>query len=70
MARINKEWRVEYMKTYFHDIDIRDEGREEGRVLQLVELVNDGIISLDIAVKKSKLSEEEFIKYLNGENNE
>ena len=58
------------MKTYFHDIDIRDEGREEGRVLQLVELVNDGIISLDIAVKKSKLSEEEFIKYLNGENNE
>ena len=74
MARMNKEWRVEYMKTYFHDIDVRDEGREEGRkegkILQLVELVRDGDLSVSIAIKKSNLSEEEFMKYLNGEYNE
>ena len=74
MARMNKEWRVEYMKTYFHDIDVRDEGREEGieqgKLIQLVELVRDGDISISVAVEKTKLSEEEFMKYLNGENNE
>ena len=62
------------MKTYFHDIDVRDEGREEGRkegkILQLVELVRDGDLSVSIAIKKSNLSEEEFMKYLNGEYNE
>ena len=31
MARMNKEWRVEYMKTLLHDMDVRREGREEGR---------------------------------------
>ena len=30
-ARKNKEWRVEYMKTLLHDMDVRREGREEGR---------------------------------------
>lgn len=29
-ARMNKEWRVEYMKTLLHDMDVREEGREEG----------------------------------------
>ena len=31
IARMNKEWRVEYMKTLLHDMDVRKEGREEGR---------------------------------------
>ena len=30
-ARMNKEWRVEYMKTLLHDMDVRREGRAEGR---------------------------------------
>ena len=30
-ARMNKEWRVEYMKTLRHDMDVREEGREESR---------------------------------------
>ena len=78
MARMNKEWRVEYMKTYFHDIDVRDEGREEGmaqgieqgKIIQLIELVRDGDLAIEVAIRKSNLSEEEFMKYLNGENNE
>ena len=75
---MNKEWRVEYMKTYFHDIDVRDEGREEGmeqgieqgKIIQLIELVRDGDLAIEVAIKKSNLSEEEFMKYLNGEYNE
>lgn len=70
MARMNKEWRVEYMKTYFHDIDVRDEGIEQGKLIQLVELARDGVIPISMAIEKSKLSEEEFMKYLNGEYNE
>ena len=30
-ARMNKEWRVEYMKTLLHDMDVMRKGREEGR---------------------------------------
>ena len=66
MARMNKEWRVEYMKTYFHDNDVR----EEGKLIQLIELVEDGTISLDIAIEKSGLTESEFMDYYNGEYNE
>ena len=29
-ARMNKEWRVEYMKTLLHDMDVRQEGIEIG----------------------------------------
>jgi len=41
-ARHNKKWRREYMKTLLHDMEVREEGREEGlregedRVAQLV----------------------------------
>ena len=31
IARMNKEWRVEYMKTLLHDMDVRREGRTKGR---------------------------------------
>ena len=68
MARMNKEWRVEYMKTYFHDIDVRDEGIEQGieqgKLIQLVELVKDGTLTFEKAVMKSKISEEEFTKLM------
>lgn len=42
----------------------REEGREEGRVIQLLELVRDDVISLEEAVKRSKLSEKEFEEYM------
>ncbi len=38
-ARCNKEWRVEYMKTFCHDADVRREGIEIGKDGKLVELV-------------------------------
>ena len=42
-ARQNKEWRLEYMKTLLHDMDVRHEGekigREKGRKELLVSLV-------------------------------
>ncbi len=31
LVRHNKEWRVEYMKTFVHDIDVRREGIEIGK---------------------------------------
>ena len=33
-ARKNEEWRSEYMKELLHDDDVREEGREEGRIRQ------------------------------------
>jgi len=36
--------------------------REEGALLALVSLVRDNLLSLDEAVKRSKLSKEEFLK--------
>lgn len=33
IARMNKEWRVEYMKTLLHDMDVKREGREEGIIV-------------------------------------
>lgn len=40
----------------------REEGREEGKLIQLIELVREGVISLEKAIEKSKLPESEFIK--------
>ena len=34
-ARCNKEWRVEYMKTFCHDADVRREGIEIGKEIGL-----------------------------------
>lgn len=39
-------------------------GVEEGILLNLVELVRDGLLAMDEAVKRSKLTEEEFRKLL------
>ncbi len=63
-ARQNKEWMVEYMKSYVWEMDARNEGREEGRLIQLVELVREGDISIEKAIEKSKLSEAEFKEYM------
>ena len=60
-ARQNSEWGSYYMKTFVHDMDVREEGREEGRVegreegqLQmLLELYREGTISLDVIKEKT-----------------
>ena len=39
------------------------EGRQEGRIMQLIDLVKEGILDESVAQQKSGLSEEEFKKY-------
>lgn len=71
-VRQNKEWRVEYMKTWLHDMDVRNEGREEGReegirifVESLKELqVDDKIIRMKL-IEKYGLKEDELVEYMN-----
>lgn len=43
---------------------LREEGREEGRILQLIDLVKDGILDEDTAQQRCGLSKEEFKKRL------
>ena len=38
-ARQNKEWRLEYMKTLLHDMDVRLEGEKLGDLTRLVSQV-------------------------------
>lgn len=43
VARLNREWKVEYMKTFLHDSDVRWEGieigKEIGKEIQRIELI-------------------------------
>ena len=39
VARCNKEWRVEYMKTFIHDADVKREGIAIGKTVSKVELI-------------------------------
>lgn len=41
MVRENKEWMVEYMKTLVHDMDVRNEGRAEGRAEVIISFLED-----------------------------
>lgn len=79
-AKENKEWRVEYMKTWLHDMDMKNEGREEGREEGIRILITTskeyGIPEETIKVKlveKYKLTEQEadekFSMILKEENN-
>jgi predicted transposase/invertase (TIGR01784 family) len=71
-ARQNKEWMVEYMKTYVWEMDARNEGREEGReegVAALISTLQDFDCSkadtLHKVMEKMELSEsvaEEYIE--------
>ena len=41
------------MKTFVHDMDVREEGREEGQLQMLLELYREGTISLDVIKAKT-----------------
>ena len=53
------------MKTYVHDMDVREEGREEGlqeglkkgSVRTLLDLYTEGMITLDIVKEKTGMSD-------------
>ena len=47
-ARMNKEWRVEYMKTLLHDMDVREEGREEKTYSVVQNMLRKGMDITDI----------------------
>ena len=38
----------------------REEGREEGKLQQLIELVKDGLLTINDAARRAKMSEEKF----------
>ncbi len=38
-ARMNREWRVEYMKTLLHDYDVKEDGRQEGIAIGISESI-------------------------------
>lgn len=44
--------------------DMLEEERMEGRIMQLIGLVKDDVISFEEAMKRSKLSKAEFEKYM------
>ncbi len=44
-VRQNKEWRLEYMKTLLHDMDVRLEGEEIGREKGKIELLVSKIVT-------------------------
>ena len=61
-ARTKEEWRREYMLTVVHDIDVKREGREEGRISTLCHLANKGIITIEVAAEQAGMTIPEFEK--------
>ena len=69
-AKKNREWRREYMTLLMRDQENiekgrkegRREGRKEGQVKELYHLVLDGLLPLETAVKRSGLSQENFLE--------
>lgn len=55
------------MLTVVHDIDMKREGREEGRLMEIISLVKDGILSIDVAANRAGMSVAEFEKAMKQE---
>ena len=43
-----------------HEMEVREEGREEGRILVLDSLVKDGVLTLTDAAKRANMTPAEF----------
>ena len=63
----NEEWEVEYMTLHMIKRESYEEGRIEGKIEILINLVKTGLISISIASQKVNMTEEEFIKYMSEE---
>lgn len=65
-VKSHKEWERDYMTLMMRDRENIEKGRVEGRTEGLLEgligLFNDGLLALSEAVKRSGLSESEFLK--------
>ena len=53
-----------YMKTFVHDMDVREEGNEEGKLQMLLELYREGTISLDVIKAKTGKSDAQIEEVL------
>ncbi len=70
-AKNKEEWRTEYMTLLMRDREKYNEGKaegkaeglSEGKIMMLLSLVDDGIIDMQEAIKRSGLSENEVIKF-------
>lgn len=68
-ARINEKWRREYMKTLLYEMELKQEGREEGKVegialaKKVIRLDQEGIRKEEIA-SQLQISVEEVIEIL------
>ena len=68
-TRNNSEWGSYYMKTYVHEIDVREDGveeglergREEGTLSTLTLLYQKGFITAEVAANTAGISEKEFL---------
>lgn len=66
-AKRYEEWEAEYMTLDMKLMEEREEGREEGRTMMLVELVNSNKITVEEAVTILGISEEAFQRIMAGD---
>ena len=59
-AKLNEKWRKDYMRFSPVEMDARIEGREEGRMEELFDLVREGLLSEEIAAMRLNISVEEL----------
>ena len=59
-VKCSEERRHEYMVMMIHEMEVREEGREEGRILVLNSLVKDGVLTLTDAAKRANMTPAEF----------
>ena len=54
--------RLEYMTMMIHDMEVREQGRAEGALGMLVNLVKQGLLSPENAAKQANMTVAEFEK--------
>ncbi len=59
-ARGKEEWRLEYMTLLQRDKEKFEEGKIEGKLEELFSLVDDGLLTIDVAATRANLSIEKF----------
>ena len=61
-VKTNEDRRLEYMTMMIHDMEVREEGRTEGALGMLVNLVKQGLLSPENAAKQADMTVAEFQK--------
>ncbi|MBQ6610301.1 MAG: hypothetical protein IJH70_07690 [Oscillospiraceae bacterium] len=61
-VKTNEDRRLEYMTMMIHDMEVREEGRTEGALGMLVNLVKQGLLSPENAAKQANMTVAEFQK--------